>query len=440
MTDSHFAQDFREAAPYIHYLRGKTIVIGISSRMLLSGNLNALAADFNLIAALGVNLVLVHGCTQPLLNMSDAQQKHMHSLHGYYVIDAPTLQHAKQICGQIQFDLQAALSLGYSHAPQRPPRLRTASGNYLTAKPLGVIDGMDMQYAGQVRKVDTELIQQHLAQHAVIIISPIAASPVGQMYMLTMRDTAQAVAIALQAEKLIFLTEQSGILDTQQQLIPNLSAQEAQDLLDKQQTQPEQRALLSTAISAVQQGIARVQILSGSQNGSLINELFTRQGSGTSIARDNFMQIRPAQERDIADIIALIRPLEERGILMHRSRAYLEAHIHEFSVLEHDRQIYGCVALKQFSGSLKAAELACLVVSDSARESGYGDALLNHTIEQAQKLGKTELFALSTQTADWFLEHGFQAAHVSDLPIERQQQYHQNARQSKVFRLKIVQN
>ncbi|XXQ67559.1 amino-acid N-acetyltransferase [Neisseriaceae bacterium B1] len=437
ITHNHFAQDFREAAPYIHYLRSKTIVVGISSRVLLSGCLNALAADFNLIAALGMNLVLVHGCTQQLRQMCEAQQHTLHKLDDYHVIDAPTLQCAKQVCGQIQFDLQAALSLGYTHAPQRPPRLRTASGNYLTAKPLGVLNGVDMHYAGQVRKVDTDAIRQHLAHHAIVLISPIAASPVGQIYALTMRDTAQAVAIALKAEKLIFLTEHAGILDTQQHTLSNLSAQEAQTLLDNGQTLPEQRALLSTAIHAVQQGIARVQILSGSQNGSLINELFTRQGSGTSIARDNFMQIRTAQERDIADIIALIRPLEERGILVHRSRAYLEAHIHEFSVLEHDRQMYGCVALKQFAGSLNAAELACLVVSDQVREGGYGDALLAHVVAQAKKLGKAQLFALSTQTADWFLEHGFQAAEVADLPPERQAQYHQNARQSKVFVLPL---
>lgn len=440
MTNAtHFAQDFREAAPYIHYLRGKIVVIGIASEVLHNGSLNELAADFNLIAALGVNLVLVYGYTEQLKDLCQAQSHCIAEQQAANITDLTMLQHIKHICGQIQYDIQAALSLGYRQAPQRPPNLQIVSGNYLTAKPLGIVNGVDTQYTGQIRKVDAAAILQHLDNRAIVLISPIACSPVGQIYALNMYETAQAIAAALQAEKLIFLTQYTGILQQDQTLLTNLSAEEAQTLLNQQQIFPEQHQLLATAIAAVQQGIERVQILSGNKNGSLINELFTRHGSGTSIARDNFMQIRAAQEEDIADIIALIRPLEKRGILVHRSRHYLAAHIQEFFVLEHDQQIYGCVALKTFSGCPQAAELACLVVSDQARNGGYGDALLAYTIQKAQQLNKQQLFALSTQTTDWFLERGFQAAGVSDLPTERQQEYQQNARQSKVFVFQLTQ-
>lgn len=437
MTHYHFAHSFREAAPYIQYLRGKTIVIGIASKLINDGSLNTLATDFNLIAALGVRLVLVHGSATQIDALCGDYQ-HPTSVHqDRRITDKQTLQWAQQACGQILFDVQAALSLGFAQSPQKPPRLRLVTGNFLTAKPLGVIDGIDMQFTGQVRKVDAEAIRQHLDHQAIVMISPLAISPIGQAYNLAMHETAQAVAVALQAEKLIFLTEQEGILDKQQQLLSNLTAQEARALLAEHTALPKQRPLLQTAIDAVEQGVARVQILSGSQNGSLIQELFTREGSGTSIARSAFMRIREAQETDIADIIALIRPLEERGILLYRSQSYLEQHIREFSVLQHDEQIYGCVALKTFSGSLKDAELACLVVSEHARKGRYGDALLAHIMKKAQELGKSRLFALSTQTTDWFLEHGFQAACLSDLPLERQQQYHESGRYSKIFVLDL---
>lgn len=437
MRNSDFAQDFREAAPYIQYLRGKTIVIGIASSLLDDGHLNDMAADFNLIAALGVRLVLVHGCSTQIDALC-AQHNHQSTFHQHRrITDLTVLHYAKQVCGQVQFDLQAALSLGYSHAPQKPPRLRTVTGNYLTAKPLGVIDGIDMHYTGQVRKVDAEAIKQSLDTQAIVIVSPIAASPVGQSYNLSMPDTACAVAAALQAEKLMFLTEQAGILDQEGQLISNLTAQEAEKLLTQPLAKPQQRALLSTSIAALNQHISRVQILSGRENGSLIKELFTRQGSGTSIAQSSFMQIRPAHERDIADIITLIRPLEARGVLVRRSKRYLEQHIREFSLLEHDQQIYGCVALKTFADSPDCAELACLVVSDGERDLGYGDDLLAYVINEAKKQNKKRLFALSTQTTDWFLEHGFQAACLNDLPLSRQAQYNQSNRQSKIFVLPL---
>lgn len=432
MNALDFTHAFREAAPYIHYLRGKTLVVAIQSD-LLSGSLNALAADFNLIAALGVRLVLVHGSEQPLRQLS-AQTQYVLSQHeNRFVMDKQGLTLLSRVCGQIQAEIQAALSLGFRHALYRSERLRIASGNYLTAKPVGVINGVDMQFAGLVRKVDRQAIEHQLNNQAIVLISPIATSPVGQTYHLSMHDTAQAVAVALHAEKLVFLTDETGILDDRQALIQNLTAQEAQQMLTMTHLSSTQRQMLATAMDALQQGIKRVQILSGRQNGSLINELFTRQGSGTSIAQNAFMKIRPANERDIADIIALIHPLAQRGILLPRNRAYLENHIHEFSVVEHDEQIYACVALKTFADMPDAVELACLVVSEEVRAAGYGDALLDYVVAQACKMGKRRLFALSTQTADWFLEHDFQAAQLADLPPARQQQYLDNQRQSKIF-------
>lgn len=437
MNPSFFVQDFRELAPYIQYLRGKTLVLAIEDGLLNRKNLNTLAADFNLLAALGIKLVLIHGYQNCVLESLKQNHLSVSYVDEDLLIDESVLPVVKQVCGQLQFDIQAALSLGYAHAPQRPPRLRVASGNYLIARPVGVIAGVDRLYSGLVRKVDKEAIDQSLNMQAVVLMSPLAVSPVGQTYALSLYETAQAVAVALEAEKLVFLTTQSAILDSKQNVLTNLSVGEALYLLEFNQISSCQKPIVLNAIEALKRNVKRVQVLSGSEDGALIRELFTREGAGTSIARDSFMRIRVAEERDIADIIALTQPLAEKGVLLQRSHQYFEQHIREFFVLEHDCQIYGCVALKTFVDT-DAAELACLVVSNEARSSSYGDDLLNYVIQQAKSLGKERLFALTTHTADWFLERGFQAASVEKLPLKRQQEYLASTRQSKIFCLQLA--
>ena len=382
-TASVFVHDFREAAPYIDYLRGKTLVIGIVSSLLHGEVLRSLAADINLLASLGVKLVLVHGSSTQI-NVLTALAGQTPCYHdNRRITDASTLTRVKQACGMLRFELEAALSVGIAHSPQRGKRLRLASGNFISARPYGIINGVDMGYTGRVRKVDTDALREQLNQGSVVLISPLGASLSGQLFSLSMADIAEAVAIALSAEKLIFLVEQEGIFDEQGKLLSNLSAEEARCLLSNQKIASNQHRLLHAAIHAVENQVQRCQILSGYQDGSLISELFTREGTGTSVAQAPFMRIRSANTGDIADIISLIRPLEERGILLKRSQEYLENHISEFFVLEHDRQIYGCVALKVFEVE-QVAELACLVVSTHAQDGGYGELLLEHVIQTSR--------------------------------------------------------
>lgn len=435
MSQDWFVNAFREAAPYIHYLRGKTLVVGLASPLLQGQTLASVAADLNLLAALGIKLVLVHGSNKQINDLCEQNQYTVQFYQQRRLCDAQVLQWAKQACGQLQFDLQAALSVGVAHTLQKVQHVRVVGGNVVTAKPLGVIDGIDMGYTGEVRKVDAAALSDYLAQQAVVLISPMGVSLSGQCYHLMMAEVAAEVAAALRAEKLIFLTEWDGIVDADNNVVHELTADQAQTYL---QFNHPQNAILRAAIQALSQDISRVQVLSGSLNGGLLRELFTREGVGTSIANTPFMSIRAAQEGDIADLLALTQPLEAQGVLMQRSQRYLTEHIHEFYVLEHDRQIDGCVALKLFGNTPEVAELACLVVSPDARKSGYGDLLLKHVVGQATLMGKKQLFALSTHTSDWFMERGFQACSVHDLPPQRQQEYHENGRHSRVFVMNLV--
>ncbi len=436
MTTPHFVKDFREAAPYIDYLRGKTLVIGIASSMLESPVLHSLAADIHLLASLGVKIVLVHGSRRQISALSEASGITPQYHGGRRITDEATLTRAKQACGMIRFDIEAALAVGIAHSPQRGKRLRLACGNFVSARPFGIIDGIDMGYTGRVRKIDVEAIQQRLNDGAVALISPLGSSLSGKTFNLSMADIAESAAIALKAEKLIFVVEQEGILDEEGLLIPNLSANEARNLLESDRIQPNQRRLVQSALTAVENQIQRVHVLSGLEDGSLMSELFTREGTGTSFSQAPFMSIRQAGSSDIADIISLVRPLEEAGILLKRSREYLENHIREFFVLEHDRQIYGCVALKIFETE-QAAELACLVVSPNAQDGGYGELLLEHVIKETRARKLHSLFALSTHTGDWFIERGFQTALPDELPNARRQEYDESKRHSKIFMMPL---
>lgn len=427
-----FVGGFREAAPYIYYLRGKTLVVGISDSLLSGETLTNLAADLNLLASLGVRLVVVHGSRTQINAIAQAHgiepQYHNHRR----ITDETVLQYAKQASGILRSDIEAALCSSVSQTPQRSSPPAIASGNFLAAKPLGVIDGVDMGYTGIVRKTDTEAVRRCLDDGAVVLISPLGYSFSGKTFNLSMGETAEAVAVALHAEKLVYIVEQEGILDAEGRLITNLSAAEARQRIEARQIRPNQTRLLLSAVKAVENGVGRTQILSGRHDGSLICELFTRNGAGTSVAQNSFVSIRKARSGDIPNIMEMIRPLAEQGILLRRSREYLENHIGSFSVIEHDCHIYGCVALKTFADP-DCGELACLVVSPDARDGGYGEMLLEHLFQKARARRIRKLFALSTHTGEWFAERGFQTASADDLPEERRRDYMESGRNSRVF-------
>lgn len=424
-----FVSHFREAAPYIQQMRGKTLVIGIDDRLLEGSTLRNLAADISLLSHLGIRLVLIHGARHSLDRLAAEQGRTPQYCRNLRITDEAALNDARQTAGILRSRFEAALSSSTSGLT-RTAAVPMIGGNFITARPIGVIDGTDMEYTGTVRKIDTAALHAQLNAGNTVFISPLGHSYSGKTFNLDMTDTAAALAAALEAEKLIYLTTQEGIFDGGHTLISNLSAQEAQELAAH--SAPEARKLLLAAIEALSRNVRRVQILNGNTDGSLLQELFTRNGIGTSIAQTPFVSIRQAHSDDIPHIIALIRPLEEQGVLLHRSREYLENHISSFSILEHDKNIYGCAALKTFAET-DSGEIACLVVSPQAQDGGYGELLLAHIRQKAREASIAKLFALSTHTGEWFIERGFQAAGETDLPAQRLADYRENRRNSKIF-------
>ena len=431
MLHPDFVLAFREAAPYINNFRGKTFVIAINGECIARGNLYGLAQDINLLVSLGVRVVLVHGA-RPQIEEQLRLRGIARSFHvGRRVTDAATLEAVKSAVGGLRHELEAFLSMGMPNSPMHGACLRVAGGNFVTAQPLGVIDGTDMQYSGRVRKVDTAAINKRLDQGELVLMSLIGYSPTGETFNMTMEEVACHTAIELKAEKLIFLVQSDGLIDGDGVLHSAISADQAEAILQQGVDSEEVTLCLPYAIRATREGVGRSHLVSHNEDGALLVELFTDYGTGSMIAREALVKVREARIEDVGDIMALIRPLEEQGILIKRSREHFEMSIRHYSVLEHDGRIYGCVAMFPFPGE-GMAELACLAISSERQGAGFGDRLLAHVAQQAQLAGLKRLFILTTQTAHWFVERGFVPASVDDLPAARKELYNHN-RRSKVF-------
>ena len=426
--DTNFISAFREAAPYIHYLNGKTIVLSVGSHIVRHQNFPRLARDIALLNSLGMKIVLIHGVRGFLEDNGMAGDY----VRDYRVTTHEAMEEIKRSCGSLRLDIEAALGMCFLNTPANTTKLSIAGGNFILAQPLGVLDGVDMQRTGQVRKIDSEQIKRCLANNQIVLISPVGHSVGGISYNLSLPETAAAIASALGAEKLVFLCRANGIRDEENAVIPDLSIKDALQYCQKNPQHEDIMRSIQAAQTALKNGVSRVQIIDGREDGALLKELFTRTGFGTALANNSLTQIRPAEVRDIPDLMRLIEPLIQRGNLLPRTKNDIERHLAEFVIAEHDRLVYGCAALKSFVAD-KAGEIYCLAVSDKGRGMGYGDLLLQSIENMAVKQGLTQLFALTTRTADWFLERGFEASDLNALPAIRRKQYIENKRNSKIF-------
>ncbi len=423
-----FVSWFRQAAPYIHAFRGRTFVIAFGGEVITEGHLAGLCHDINLLASLGVRLVLVYGVRPQAeaLLAERGMEGYFHS--GRRVTDALALVALQQAVGEVRSDIEAQLSMALPNSPMAGADLRIASGNYVMARPLGVLDGVDMQYTGSVRKIDTIAIQRHLDLGEVVLISPLGFSPTGEIFNLPMEELAMNLARHLKAEKLIFLTDTPGIHDQDDALQTELTASEAEALLAV--LKRDDKAVwryLECAVHATRHGVSRAHLVSHSEEGALLTELFTHDGVGTMVSRESLVKVRDATIDDVGAILALIEPLEQRGALVKRGRELLEMEIHHYAVIEHDGMIAGCVAMHLFIEA-GMAELACLAVSDQWRDAGYGEELVRHVENRARRAHIQQIFVLTTQTAHWFVERGFVRATTADLPMQKQQLYNYQRR------------
>ena len=423
------SNEFRGSAPYIDAHRGCTFVIHVEGEAFESP-CEALIQDLALLHTLGVKLVLVFGC-KPQAQAALARSEHpLQLLRGRWVVDQDGMAVIAAQTQQLRMMIEARFSVGLPNTPLHGLDIVTVSGNFVMARPFGVRDGVDGLYAGDVRHVRSDAISELLARDMLVIIPPIGYSSTGELFDLDSTEVASQVAIAMQADKLILLGQHDGIRSEDGALQHQMEPEQARQLSTA--SMPEAlRHQLEAACLAARKGVKRTHILNWNDRDALLGELFTRDGMGTMITQERYEQLRTATSADIAGLMELLRPLEERQILVPRSRERLEQQIGDYTVIDRDGMTIGCAALHSYAQE-GCGELACVAVHEGYRDGERGTRLLEAIEQRARKQGLRQLFALTTHTAHWFLEHGFLPAGIDQLPEARRSAYN-TQRNSKVL-------
>jgi amino-acid N-acetyltransferase len=422
---------FRHSTPYINRHSDKTFVLMLPGEAITHANFHNIVHDIALLCSLDVRLVVVHGARPQIDARLQEADTFSHFHKNLRITDSESLSLVIQATGEARTTVEAALSTSLPNSPMHDADMQVISGNFVVAMPFGVIDGVDLQHTGKVRKVNTKSLNAALDSGAVVLLSPIAYSPTGEIFNLSFSDVATHVAGAIKADKLLAFVEGNGVTDTDGNLIRQLSLQECKDFLNTNGEKINfdlQQAISACYLSCLQ-GVQRAQLISYSTDGALLTELFTRDGLGTMIYSGQYEQLRVAHIDDVAGILDLIRPLEEQGILVRRSRELLETEINKFHVMDKDGTIVACAALYPYGDM---AELSCVATHPEYRNGGRAAALLQQMEAQARKQKIKQLFLLTTQTAHWFIEQGFVQGKIEDLPIGKQELYNYQ-RNSKIF-------
>jgi amino-acid N-acetyltransferase len=426
-----FAHWFRQCTPYIHAHRGRTFVIAFGGEALDDPALPALVHDIALLHGLGVRLVLVHGARPQIERRLAERGAELRYVGELRITDDTALACVKDAAGSARVELEALLSMGLANSPMAGVRIPVASGNFVIARPIGVLDGVDYLHTGKVRRIDRQALGAALDAGAVALMPPIGYSPTGEVFNLSAADVARAAAVALAADKLIFLVEGDGVWGSAEPSVSLLAA-EVDALLERPPEPPEDLAqALRAGADACRSGIRRVHVIPRRQDGALLRELFTRDGAGTMITDRPYEELRPARIDDIPGIRALLAPLEQAGVLVPRPREDLEPVIDRFWISERDGTVISCAALYCWPEQ-GIGELACVAVHPDYRTRGRGDRLLARMEAIARERGLTRLFVLTTQSAHWFRERGFEPAGLDALPHSRRAAYNAQ-RNSQVY-------
>ncbi|BEA96363.1 amino-acid N-acetyltransferase [Escherichia coli] len=432
---AELVEGFRHSVPYINTHRGKTFVIMLGGEAIEHENFSSIVNDIGLLHSLGIRLVVVYGA-RPQIDANLAAHHHEPLYHkNIRVTDAKTLELVKQAAGTLQLDITARLSMSLNNTPLQGAHINVVSGNFIIAQPLGVDDGVDYCHSGRIRRIDEDAIHRQLDSGAIVLMGPVAVSVTGESFNLTSEEIATQLAIKLKAEKMIGFCSSQGVTNDDGDIVSELFPNEAQARVEAQEEKGDYNSgtvrFLRGAVKACRSGVRRCHLISYQEDGALLQELFSRDGIGTQIVMESAEQIRRATINDIGGILELIRPLEQQGILVRRSREQLEMEIDKFTIIQRDNTTIACAALYPFPEE-KIGEMACVAVHPDYRSSSRGEVLLERIAAQAKQSGLSKLFVLTTRSIHWFQERGFTPVDIDLLPESKKQLYNYQ-RKSKVL-------
>ncbi|ENW5155302.1 amino-acid N-acetyltransferase, partial [Salmonella enterica] len=343
---TELVEGFRHSVPYINTHRGKTFVIMLGGEAIEHDNFSSIVNDIGLLHSLGIRLVVVYGA-RPQIDANLAAHHHEPIYHkNTRVTDAKTLELVKQAAGLLQLDITARLSMSLNNTPLQGAHINVVSGNFTIAQPLGVDDGVDYCHSGRIRRIDEDAINRQLDNGAIVLMGPVAVSVTGESFNLTSEEIATQLAVKLKAEKMIGFCSSQGVTNSEGGIISELFPNEAQARVEELEAQGDYNSgtvrFLRGAVKSCRSGVRRCHLISYQEDGALLQELFSRDGIGTQIVMESAEQIRRATINDIGGILELIRPLEQQGILVRRSREQLEMEIDKFTIIQRDNMTIAC--------------------------------------------------------------------------------------------------
>ena len=426
MDTLQYVKWLRGSSPYINAHRDRTFVVMLGGEAIADPNFENIIHDVALLASLDVRLAIVFGA-RPQIDaaLAAAGIEPTYQVHGRHLLritDDEEIRIVRQVVGDLRIEIEALLSTGLPGSPMHASRITVTGGNWITAKPIGVIDGVDFCHTGEIRRVDVAALRRQLDQGAITLLGPLGYSPSGEVFNLPYEEVAAAVAGALRADKLIALDEEPGVLDENGEVTVEMNPRELEALIKERAELPdgggELQRQLTAMLDASRAGVRRCHLVSHCVDGALLQELFTRKGSGTQVSELSQEQLRPANRDDVASIFELTRPLVASGVLVERSGELIEREIEHFVVLDLDGLVIGCAALYPYAEE-RAGEIACVVTHPDYHGGDRAEKLMQHLETRARRQHFERAFGLTTRTSHWFAEQGYQPATVDALPADR---------------------
>lgn len=442
------AETIRDVIRYIGKFKNATVVIYIDSRIIDSPYFSSHIRDISLIKQAGLKVILVPGAHQRIDSILTENKIKWQISSGIRITEGQSMPLIKSAAFEVADTVMTSLA---------GEKVTAVIGNWVRARGFGVINGIDYGTAGEIDRIDDEIINKILEDGFVPIFPCIGWSLNGKPYNISSMSLASQIAVHIKADKLFFLVpdaeingenfilpENTGL--SQEGKIPAMNIQETETFIKLNEknaalAEKENNPLESTVLSilkmakaACQKGVVRAHLLNGSITGTLPCEIFSDLGSGTMIYSSDYGRIRAMKREDVTQVLSVMTPFIQKGILLPRTEKDLEQTYNDYIVFEIDGAVRACAALHIYDKT--QAEIAAVAVDETYSHIGIGPKLVGYLIEKAKAINLESLFILTTQTADWFESLGFKESVLETLPPERKAKWTKE-RSSKIYRLPL---
>ncbi len=412
----------RQVSPYFLQHRDSLFVIHIEGDAIEHSSFQNLAKDLMLLSAVGIKIIVIFGAENQISSRLSKNKVVPQLIKGEVIFDSACMVHVREIIGSMRFSIESCFSYVRDGTPMRMgAATKITSGNFVAGKSRGIVEGTDMLFSGEIRSLDDDGMRGRLAEGEIVLIPPVGFAPSGELFNLDSLTLALEISTKLKSSKLIFVSKEKGVLHGDD-IVRQISVAQAESEKSDRQLPGKLKDLLATGVRACRDGVGRVHFISYLIDGTILRELFTRDGVGTMMSDTPFDNLRAANQTDIVEILELIKPMQEQGLLLSRTYENLLEDLKDFIVIIREGTVVAAAALHQYE-EFSQGEVACVAVHRDYRGDEFGDMLLSELELRAEKNKVNKLFVLTTQAVDWFKERGYVLGNKEDLPQARLDSY-----------------